>query len=190
MTRQYPSSQWRERRELVLERDERTCQNCGTSATDLEATLHVHHKTPVTDGGSDDLSNLVTLCPSCHRGLHADSRSEYVTLDVVEEIVRQYHSPVFTHRILSPEVPEQVAKNRLNRLVERGDLIKWHEQPIWDSGYDEGKQWRRCLFYARPGTPAENVRLFIVPEKDAGGERRFDAIVDGERYYGIATSAL
>jgi hypothetical protein len=54
----------------VIKRDGRRCRICGRRPddnTDLE--LHVHHIRPWADGGVTDLSNLVTLCHTCHTGL-------------------------------------------------------------------------------------------------------------------------
>lgn len=50
----------------VFERDGYTCQYCGAKAPDV--TLHVDHIVPVSDGGTDDLSNLVTACEYCNLG--------------------------------------------------------------------------------------------------------------------------
>ena len=32
--------------------------------------LEVHHLTPLSKGGLDDLSNVIALCPNCHRESH------------------------------------------------------------------------------------------------------------------------
>lgn len=53
-------------RETVLERDAASCLRCGQN-TDLE----VHHIEPIGAGGSNKLSNLATLCRSCHNDAHA-----------------------------------------------------------------------------------------------------------------------
>lgn len=42
-------------------RDESKCKVCG-----FEIVVEVHHIKPRRDGGSDDLSNLITLCPNHH----------------------------------------------------------------------------------------------------------------------------
>lgn len=56
-------------RESVLDRDNRTCQDCG--ATHTGATLHAHHLTPVSQGGAKfDTDNGVTVCESCHANRH------------------------------------------------------------------------------------------------------------------------
>ena len=46
----------------VLKRDNYTCVNCGQTGTEL----HVHHIVARAEGGTNDLTNLVTLCASCH----------------------------------------------------------------------------------------------------------------------------
>jgi len=58
---------WRERRRLVLERDNYECSECGS---DLD--LHVHHIKPVSKFPElvNELSNLITLCEHCHYQLH------------------------------------------------------------------------------------------------------------------------
>lgn len=63
----YPDH-WNRLRVKVLNRDGHECTNCGVSAQ--EETLHVHHKTPISDGGSHSLSNLITLCHPCHEAEH------------------------------------------------------------------------------------------------------------------------
>lgn len=60
---------WTKQRWLALERDDFTCQYCGQRAPDV--TLHVDHKVPVVDGGTDDLENLVTACAACNLGREA-----------------------------------------------------------------------------------------------------------------------
>lgn len=61
---QYPGN-WEKIRKLVLKRDGNKCGNCGT-----ETELHVHHIVPISKGGTNNLSNLRTLCKTCHKKLH------------------------------------------------------------------------------------------------------------------------
>ncbi len=50
----------------ILKRDRHTCRSCGARAPDVE--LEVDHKIPVSKGGTDDESNLITKCKDCNRG--------------------------------------------------------------------------------------------------------------------------
>lgn len=50
----------------IFKRDNFTCQYCG--ATPPDAVLEVDHVTPVSKGGSNEVSNLVTACFECNRG--------------------------------------------------------------------------------------------------------------------------
>lgn len=54
------------RREAVLHRDNYTCQICGKK----HARLEVHHIIFRSQGGTNDESNLITLCEECHAGIH------------------------------------------------------------------------------------------------------------------------
>jgi DEAD/DEAH box helicase domain-containing protein len=73
---------WQQQRQLALARDDYRCRTCGAS----EGTLHVHHIRPFRDyaylPGENDhyrqanqLDNLVTLCPACHRRAEAGQQS-------------------------------------------------------------------------------------------------------------------
>ena len=52
---------WAELRLTVLERDGYHCVECGNTYG-----LHIHHIKSRRDGGKDELSNLQTLCLTCH----------------------------------------------------------------------------------------------------------------------------
>jgi len=54
-------------RHQILERDRFTCMDCGATPAD-GAKLEVDHTIPVSKGGSNDPSNLRTLCSDCNRG--------------------------------------------------------------------------------------------------------------------------
>lgn len=56
---------------LVLKRDGYACQLCGRAAAQ-GALLHVDHKLARAKGGSDDVSNLWTLCSLCNLGKGVD----------------------------------------------------------------------------------------------------------------------
>jgi 5-methylcytosine-specific restriction endonuclease McrA len=53
----------------ILRRDGYRCRICGTPAQP-GAPLHVHHLKARVVGGTNDPSNLITLCPPHHRMLH------------------------------------------------------------------------------------------------------------------------
>ena len=39
-------------------------------------TEEIHHKKPLSEGGTHDRSNLIALCKSCHSQIHA-KRGDY-----------------------------------------------------------------------------------------------------------------
>jgi len=47
------------------------CELCGCSSY-----LHVHHRTPTSRGGTDDLEGLLLLCSRCHGGSHRRDYAE------------------------------------------------------------------------------------------------------------------
>lgn len=52
-------------REAVFVRDNYTCQCCGKSIKD-GVILHAHHIVHRSNGGSDSVNNLLTVCHKCH----------------------------------------------------------------------------------------------------------------------------
>jgi 5-methylcytosine-specific restriction endonuclease McrA len=82
LNRRLDTAEWRRRRCEVYERDKWTCQDCGVKcknsadskfANQHKRKIQAHHIVARRDGGSDELSNLVTLCMSCH---HKRERAE------------------------------------------------------------------------------------------------------------------
>ena len=66
------SSQWRRIRKVVIRRDNGLCQHC-TRKGRTTIGREVHHIVRLSDGGTDDLDNLVLLCKECH---HAETMRE------------------------------------------------------------------------------------------------------------------
>ena len=72
MDSRYPND-WDERRRDVYRRDGYICQHCGAGGGRKGySELHAHHIVPISQGGSHDKSNLVTLCAECHQKVHPD----------------------------------------------------------------------------------------------------------------------
>ncbi|WP_245799943.1 HNH endonuclease [Haladaptatus litoreus] len=68
----YGRKWWRVRRE-ALNRDEKTCQNCGADEAELGQAPDVHHRIRVRDfdvpQNAHYLDNVITLCRTCHRNV-------------------------------------------------------------------------------------------------------------------------
>ena len=62
------SPEWTKVRDGVLLRDNHRCVECGVQCGRADAD--VHHLLPRSAGGTDEPSNLVTLCDGCHAAHH------------------------------------------------------------------------------------------------------------------------
>lgn len=63
--------QWYNKRQLVLRRDNYTCNRCSKQyKPPLHGNLHVDHIIPLSKGGSNSTYNLQTLCQNCHKAKH------------------------------------------------------------------------------------------------------------------------
>lgn len=81
----YPDN-WDVIRRKVYTRDDYTCQICGDKGGKQGNTeVHAHHVTPLSEGGSNKMNNLVTLCDSCHNNQHTHDITASNPKDSAEE---------------------------------------------------------------------------------------------------------
>lgn len=75
----------------VFKRDKFTCQYCGRMAPDV--ILEVDHINPVSEGGENELLNLITSCRDCNRGKGkrklSDSKEIQVQQDRLKDIAEK-----------------------------------------------------------------------------------------------------
>jgi len=67
---------WTTQRRKALHRDGEQCQICGHTPPSPHCALEVHHICPRSEGGTDNLDNLVTLCDLCHAVRHTQRASQ------------------------------------------------------------------------------------------------------------------
>lgn len=54
----------------LIARSEGHCEICGYGDLDIISLLEKHHIKPISEGGQDELNNLVMICPNCHKTIH------------------------------------------------------------------------------------------------------------------------
>lgn len=84
----YYGPNWQRQRKAARKRDDYTCQHCGTTEKEVGKELSVHHIRPFKEFGyvpegpdkndnykeANTLTNLVSLCPSCHTRIEIQTR--------------------------------------------------------------------------------------------------------------------
>lgn len=67
-------------RQIVLERDNWTCQICDKTIEEVQ--LHCHHMDPVVQNPmfQNDMDSCVTLCKDCHKMVHSRIGCRYIDL--------------------------------------------------------------------------------------------------------------
>lgn len=109
---------WRYLREVVLRRDNNRCQVSGCPS---RVALHIHHKTPVSQGGEHIPTNLISLC-SFHHALEPEEGHERIW----GEIKTKYFTMVRAHkRRHSSLLGYQFVRAHIRRLelTEQSELI-------------------------------------------------------------------
>lgn len=71
----------------VFKRDNFKCQYCGMSAPDV--VLNVDHIDPVSNGGINDILNLITSCRDCNSGKSDRLLSEHSMLDKQRKMLEE-----------------------------------------------------------------------------------------------------
>ncbi len=80
---EYPPD-WEDRKFRKKDTRARKCENCGTK----RGPFHIHHKTPLSQGGDHKNSNLALLCENCHKGQHGVQKfSEGRTIKASEKTI-------------------------------------------------------------------------------------------------------
>ena len=104
----------------VLFRDKYTCQHCKTK----NGTLHVHHIVYRSNGGSDEETNLITLCESCHKKLH---KGELVCF---ESKLLGKRKPNLRYATQMSIVRSQLLKYYINAIETYGYITKENRQNL------------------------------------------------------------
>jgi 5-methylcytosine-specific restriction protein A len=77
-------------RAWVLRRANGVCECCDAPAPFADSSgapyLEVHHVRQLADGGSDQISNTVALCPNCHRRLHFGADAAELSAALYERV--------------------------------------------------------------------------------------------------------
>lgn len=82
----YYGPNWIRQARAARKRDDYQCQHCGTMKGQSHKALDVHHIRPFRSFGytpgvndhyiaANDLANLITLCPACHKAVESSSNS-------------------------------------------------------------------------------------------------------------------
>ena len=102
----------------VFSRDSFRCQACGRGAKD-EVKLTVDHVVPVDWGGSNDISNLLTLCEECNRGKKAwvDSVPSQNMMEITDKPTVEQRIEALFDKFSNQDIPSEII-----RLVSGGAL--------------------------------------------------------------------
>lgn len=67
----YKTKKWKRKRDIILRRDEYTCQECKRYGKTIPATI-IHHVFPLESFPDLKLvnDNLISLCNNCHEAMH------------------------------------------------------------------------------------------------------------------------
>lgn len=111
------SNTWAEVRARVLARDGSRCSIGRLLGGGCSPTLHVHHLTPRTEGGSDGEDNLLTTCASHHPRLEAFRRHVLAYHDGAELRCPHYHPYEEGRRICETRRARRLAHIRTAHVV-------------------------------------------------------------------------
>lgn len=119
----------------VLKRDRFTCQYCGRQAPDV--VLNVDHIKPVSKGGTNDITNLVTSCFDCNQGkkdreLSDDSavRRQKAQLDMLQErreqldMMHEWQTQLTSEFMSETTIVADIVEQMTGYVLDKSDLAK------------------------------------------------------------------
>jgi len=95
---------WKAIRTETLLRDGFRCIRCEDGKN--RRNLTAHHLIPRSEGGGDNLENLVTLCPPCHDFVEVNN------LRTFTEIIASFDSPVHEKEVVEKKVVHEESFER------------------------------------------------------------------------------
>lgn len=121
------SPQWQKKREVILKRDNSTCQKCG-----VKENLQVHHLKYIGRDLPWDAPNkhLITLCKNCHALAHegVDIKSLVITLTqhISENYQERLKEMTLQKEIQDKAICENLSTNKqvLNYILKLNNLSK------------------------------------------------------------------
>ena len=100
----------------VLFRDDYTCQHCKGKSKDSK--LHVHHIIFRSQGGSDTVDNLITLCKVCHDKLHLGK------IELNKNGIKKLHKDSTFMNIMKNSLADRLQKSYKNFELTYGYITK------------------------------------------------------------------
>lgn len=136
----------------VFKRDAFTCGYCGRRSPDV--VLEADHVLPKSQGGRDELDNLVTSCEECNRGKAARPLSTAAPgLNPKEraERIAEHEGQIaeYSHWLAVQREREDEEIRLLGRHFERipGSVATYRNEPRWYWNEAQVRRWVRRLGY-------------------------------------------
>lgn len=122
---EFPGGLTPDTRNQVLKRDNYTCLWCGKEQR-KGVSLQVDHIQPVAMGGSNEMSNLQTLCKECNRM----KRTHQINFRITRTPLRKPKSQVQYYTDVPSDNIENVVRRIVNEFYHCQALceMKWHER--------------------------------------------------------------
>ena len=113
--KEYDYDYWARVREIIITRDHLRCKSCFKRK--LFKNLSVHHIIPRSEGGCDDMDNLITLCVPCH--------------DAIEETDIRTASEIYGY--MTPEKRHMRAEAKISKSRDQEEILKRidSQRPSW-----------------------------------------------------------
>jgi hypothetical protein len=172
----YPRN-WDQLARKQKKRDCWTCQICGAEGGPYgPANLHAHHIQPKSRGGSDESSNLITLCKSCHEDIHGYSIPSGSNRDIYNNDPRRTgtrsqrssgHIESWNGSKTAQQPGTRATREQSEIHSQRVDpAFESHAIPLWSQSHPENSETCQLPINASDPEPTRNNSASTVSETD------------------------
>ena len=127
----------------VFKRDSFTCQYCGAKAPDV--LLHVDHIIAVANGGTNEITNLITSCSACNSGKGARALSDQTVLQKQRRQLEELNERRQQLEMMAEwrKGLDELKTSKVNLIAQQiSDKLQWAEgTTVSDYGRQQISKW-------------------------------------------------
>lgn len=155
------------------------CEYCGNKTKEI---LQIHHIEAISNGGSNDLENLIILCPNCHKSAHAGiiKKNDLHKLKNSPKELKdfQYNNISLEHKIIMEKIDsflsilKQTNKKPINKKDK--DIIEQLNSYIFRLEQKNEFYQKEIFRLQMENQKIKNSKIYTVVQKETKNKEKYN----------------